>query len=256
MSDSNQRHKQRQEKVALLPESLRTALPLRYVEDYLKLSRKAQETARQAIEQGVAPSTVIREMKQYPDLDLEALLVPRFDILRETEKTGDTGKTSGDTDYTNEIADLAELIHFCFPSLTHLAAESLAVQPPNSFLLPVIAGLKQARTGGIENQEISAVILYGLILATLQPVEELFVRHPFYQRFLKQSGLLERTKSNTGNREPVFSNQVIELCDEIVNIRTELDYLDAPRIGDYGETLSPSKRLRALRFQLRDQNQN
>jgi hypothetical protein len=181
MSETYQSKRERWQRLQMaLPADLRPHVSLRNVEAVSALSPKAQARLAEAIRAGLKRlPRAIEQLKANADTPLAELLDPTQ--IADTLVQGEFSK-----DVQSELADLVQV---CYPDMPRVSAEALTEAEAMHAAGKLAEALDAVFTSRHLKADFVLVVLYALVLQSLDRLETLIADTPAVQQVLTQSDL-------------------------------------------------------------------
>jgi hypothetical protein len=182
-----ERRRRRQQLSEQLPPALQGRIALRNLEAVTKLPPKAQQTLAGALDLGIGAPAAIRYLLENFDATLDEVIQKcRKTTYERDRKTKRRIETLTDT---HDVAELAEILQFCFPDMPRITAEAMAGTELLSGVLGILRAERECFGSRHIESEFVVVALCGLMLKTLERINQILLERPIYRQALQQSGV-------------------------------------------------------------------
>lgn len=179
----DQRRRRRQQLAEKLPLGLSGQIALRNIETVAKFPSETQQRLAEAINIGVRVPAAIQYLKENPEAAVDEI-VKTAGKRKQTRTKGIQGSPE-----PNNLSILADLLQTCFPDMPRTTADAMA----ESELLSEVLGIVYAQQTCFESRHTQSdfvvVVLCGLVLATIERLNQIIPTRTIYRQSLQQSGV-------------------------------------------------------------------
>lgn len=179
----DQRRQRRQQLAEELPSGLRGRIALRNVETVAKFPPETQQRLAEAIRNDVQIPAAIRYLKENPEATVDQI-VKNAGKRRQTVK-----KERQRSPETNHLTLLSDLLQTCFPDMPRPTADAMAGSELLSEVLGIVCAQQACFMSHHAQSDFVVVVLCGLVLSTIERLNQIIVTRTIYHQAIQQSGL-------------------------------------------------------------------